>query len=94
MPACGSDLAHTLGEVPELLLTCLTSWKSRGLGVRELRLVSKDIGSAALQAVQSCTLQVGEGVYPDPHQMAQLMRNTHLIEVNLTILVVTGEQSV
>lgn len=87
------DLARTLGKVPELLQSCLTSWVSRGFGIRQLRLVSKDVGSGALQAVQSCSLQVGDEAQPDPHQLVQLMSFAHLKEVKIKVLIISGEPS-
>lgn len=94
MPCTAPDLLHTLGVVPELLSSCLSSWKSTGVGMRQLRLVSKDIGCAALQAVKSCSLQVGEGADPNPRQLAHLMRFASLKEVNLSVLVTSGELAV
>lgn len=94
MPCTAPDLLCTLGVVPELLSSCLSSWKSIGVGMRELRLVSKDIGCAALQAVQSCSLQVGEGADPDPCQFAHLMRFASLKEVHLNVLITSGELAV
>lgn len=88
------DLLNTLGVVPDLLPSCLSSWKSNIIGIRELRLVSRDIGSAALQAVQSCSLQVGEGAHPNPQKFARMMSLAFLKEVDLTVLITSGEQDV
>lgn len=87
------SLAHTLAEVPELLPWCLTTWESQSAGIRQLRLVSKETGCAALHAVYSCSLEIGEGASPGPHRAVQLFSYAHLEVLKLTILIKSGELS-
>lgn len=94
MPQSEPDLAHTLETVAELLPICLTTWESRGKGIRVLRLVSKRVGSVALQAVQSCALQVGIGAQPEPEHVVQLMRDAHLKNLEVTVLITSGKRAV
>lgn len=86
------DLARTLIEVPELRPTCLSSWESRGVGIRELRLVSKQIASTALQAVQSFSMQIGDWAYPDVAKLVLLTSLARLKDLTVTVLIQSGEK--
>lgn len=58
--------------LPQLHPTQLLS--DRHAGVRQLRLVSKDVCAVATSAVTSCTVHLGVGLaLPDPHQLVKLM---------------------
>lgn len=92
MSRASANLAHTLIEVPELLPRCLSSWESRGVGIRALRLVSKQTACTALQAVQSCSMQIGEGAYPDLAQLVLLTVLARLKDLRITVLMHSGEK--
>lgn len=83
-------LAHMLATVPDLLDTCLSSWHSRGAGIRQLRLVSRETGSVVLLAVRSCSLQIGEDAHPDPCKLLQLLSRALLTELTVSIMITSG----
>lgn len=86
MPQYNAVLVEALLKVPELLPAVLLAWKTRGMGVRVLRLISKEIGRAAMQAVRCCSLQIGQGAQPNPRQsLHALSAATNLEELNVSL---------
>lgn len=81
-------LLKTHCAVPELSDTCLSCWGSRGAGIRQLRLVSLGTG---MQAVQKCTLQLGDGANPEPHQLAWLLKSPQLKKLKISVLIISGK---
>lgn len=93
---CGPDLGDMLRKVPDLLPSILSTWPktagSDGDGIRVLRLVSKEVGRAALQAVHSCSFQVGDEAKHDPTQLAKMLSiATSLQKVEVIVTIASGE---
>lgn len=99
-------LAHMFDTVPQLLPAVLSYWEQWPLqwssasckyikvGIRVLRLVNKETYRAALRAVHSCSLQVGQGAKPDPHQVVQVLQHASLEEMRMTVLLNAGVKCV
>lgn len=90
-----SDSSPTLFDLltmfPDLDPSILTS--TNITTIRDLRLVSREIGDLALTAVQSCTVHFGEGKNsPSPQQLVKLMAGAELHRLDVIITVMTGEE--
>lgn len=85
-------LVDVMRAVPPLLDACIWSWQPHwGAGIRILRLVCKDMPSVALGAIQSFSTQVGNGAFPNPQQMAQILRHSLPLQLDLTVIVKPSE---
>lgn len=86
----GTCLLDMFYKVPEVLNHCICAWRTRGDGIRVLRLVCKDMVKPASSAIRWSSFQVGEGAWPSPQQLTHLLRYTLLTSVDVTILIWTG----
>lgn len=79
--------------VPDLLDNhVLALWRTRGTGIRVLRLVCKEMGSVAMQGVTSCSLELGMGAMPASTQkFAVLLSRGHLKRLSCTVITYPGE---
>lgn len=89
---CVPDLPTAMGMVPQLLPACLSSWEPGGKGLGVLRLVNKEISRAAVRAVRSCALQVGEGAWPDMDHVVRVLSLAKLEDLKLAFLTSSGEE--
>lgn len=83
------SLSHLMAILPDLHPKHLTL--SKGVTIRQLRLVSKEVGLLAQTAVTSCEVFLGMGgPSPTPQQLAKLFQNARLRELRVTIVTVSG----
>lgn len=76
--------------IPDLLPShILTQWSQPLEGIRVLRLVSKDVGSVAESALESCCLHLGYSS-SSFEQTARLVRRARLTKMLLYVRTVEG----
>lgn len=90
MALAGPSLGYMLATVPDLFPSCVPDDTKQLEIVKLLRLVSKDVGSAVMDTVTSCSLQLGEGACLKPEQLVQLMGSRPLKSVNVTVMMTSG----
>lgn len=76
--------------VPQLLESCLEYDSAQHAEIRLLRLVSKDVGCAALTAVTRCALQLGERAPLQPQTVVRLLSSAQLESLSVTLIVTSG----
>lgn len=96
-----TDVAPTLPDmlaiVPNLLSKCVSGhtglhgvgW-SRGHHIKNLRLVSKEIGRVAMREVTRCFVQLGEGACPEPQQVVHMMSHCNLLYLGVSLTTTSG----
>lgn len=89
-----TTLADVLIMVPPFMETLVEAWDHRGDGIRALRLVCVDLARAAPSAVQACSVQIGQGAYPDACQWIQLISKAEVQEMDVIILIQAGKSRV
>lgn len=94
MPDRGPSLSDVLVQVPvllPLLLTeCSANFGARDEMMRDLRLVSKDTSITVMREVTQCSVQLGEGAFPNPAQVIRLMQYSKLQSLHITINTTSG----
>lgn len=92
--ASNTTLIDVMYTVLDLLPSyVLEMWKSDGAGIRDLRLVSKEIGVIALRAVTSCKLTLAKWKKPDPVAVAVLVAGAQLETLELHIVTYPSEMT-
>lgn len=80
------DLMLMLADLLPTHLLC----NEKGV-VKQLRLVSKDVGSIALTAVTSCELHLGEGAdFANTQQLVGLLAGAKLQDLKINLNVTSG----
>lgn len=86
------SLLDLLFEVPDLLLQHLLNvWPTRGRGIRVLRLVSKEVGSIAQQAIQSCTVDLKSWDDSSSQTVVRLLGDARLKLLDITFHITEGQ---
>lgn len=93
--AC-STLADIFSMVPNFLHSyALPQWQTRVDGIKQLRLVSKEIGRVAAQALQNCSVDLGHDPFSNHSarvgQVARLVGRAQLRRLVVRIAVLEGE---
>lgn len=86
------NLSNIFIMVPHMLEAYMRTPCSHGADIRSLRLVSRDMASTALKAVQWCVVQLGEGASQDLQQITRLMKGAVLRDMDLIVIVRAGER--
>lgn len=90
MPLVNPSLGDMLATVPQLFASCVPDNAQKLHTVKLLRLVSKDMGSAVMNAVASCSVQLGEKACLNPDQLVKLMGNLLLKKLVVTVVMTSG----
>lgn len=91
MPLVNLTLSDLLATVPHLLASCLPKTKHQLTNIKALRLVSKDVGCAAMTVVTTCAVQLGQRVCLEVEQIVGLMSQQKLQSLIVTVVVATGK---
>lgn len=79
--------------IPGLHPRCLADTEI--VRVKQLRLVSKEVGRLALSSVVSCEVHLGEGGgFPTPQQLAGLLAGVTLKQLHITVTVSSGVRQI
>lgn len=86
----GFSLSDVFNAVPDFIPTYLLSlFSKRNEGIRLLRCVSKDVGSHALKAVTSCSLDLSDNA--QVLRLVPMVKHAKLLEIKVNAGVVKGE---
>lgn len=88
----GRTLPDMLATVPELLAECASIWGESCLK-KALRLVNKELSVTTMRVVWRASVQLGEGAYPPPRQVARIMQPARLDSMTVTIATTSGGRS-
>lgn len=81
-----------LTMVPDLLPRYLLQvWPTTGMSIRQLRLVSKEVGRIALTAVRKCSVDINFLDFPTPEQAVSLFGNARLDSLEVNAIFTVGE---
>lgn len=90
MPSDGPTLADLMSLLPDLQPRHLLLTK--GISVKQLRLVSRELCIMACEAITSCEVDLGEGgSSPSPQQLVRLMAGAQLLKLKVTVNIMSGE---
>lgn len=82
----GPSLADLLVMVPDLLPRyILPQSLNQYAEIKDLRLVSKEVGAIVLRTVTSCSIKLGKSPCLPSEQVAALLKDTHLQSMEVTV---------
>lgn len=80
-------------KAPQLLESCVCAWPSREAGIRNIRLICKELAVTALTATQLLSVKIGEGASLESQQgirMMLCMSQVPLKQLDFTVVISTG----